>query len=140
MADLTRFLEAQRTTYDRALDELRAGRKRSHWMWYVFPQLAGLGFSTTSQHYGISGLDEAQAYLAHPVLGARLLECVETLLALPATLSASDIFGYPDDLKLRSCATLFATASGPGSPFERLLDRFYAGARDERTVTLLEHG
>jgi len=86
------------------------------------------------------GLDEAKAYLAHPVLGARLLECVDTLLALPATLSASDIFGYPDDLKLRSCATLFAIASGPGSPFERLLDRFYDGARDERTVTLLEHG
>jgi uncharacterized protein (DUF1810 family) len=110
-------------------------------MWYVFPQLAGLGSSSTSQHYGLSGLDEAKAYLAHPVLGALLLECVETLLALPEDLSASDIFGYPDDLKLRSCATLFAAAdSRPGSPFERLLERFYRGVRDERTVTLLAHG
>jgi len=109
-------------------------------MWYMFPQLAGLGFSATSQHYGISDLDEARAYLAHPVLGARLLECVDVLLASPAHLTASEIFGYPDDLKLRSCATLFALASPPGSPFERLLDRFYEGTQDERTVTLLAHG
>ena len=140
MADLQRFLDAQRATYDRALQELGAGRKRSHWMWYMFPQLAGLGFSATSQLYGISDLDEARAYLAHPVLGARLLECVDVLLALPAHLTASEIFGYPDDLKLRSCATLFALASPPGSPFERLLDRFYEGTQDERTVTLLAHG
>jgi len=140
MADLQRFLDAQRATYDRALQELGAGRKRSHWMWYVFPQLAGLGFSATSQLYGISDLDEARAYLAHPVLGARLLECVDVLLASPAHLTASEIFGCPDDLKLRSCATLFALASPPGSPFERLLDRFYEGTQDERTVTLLAHG
>src|SRR5690349_635844 len=141
MADLQRFVDAQLTTYDRALSELRAGRKRSHWMWYVFPQLAGLGSSATSQRYGISDLDEARAYLAHPVLGARLLECVDVLLALPSHLTAREIVGYPDDLKLRSCATLFALASPTGSQFERLLVRFYDGVKDERTAALLAaHG
>ena len=135
--DLERFVEAQRGVYGRALAELRAGRKTSHWMWYVFPQLAGLGSSGNAQFYGIRGLDEARAYLAHPVLGARLVECAESLLELPGRLTATDIVGYPDDLKLRSCATLFARVAPAGSVFDRLLDRYYGGAGDERTLALL---
>src|SRR5262245_23716868 len=105
--DLSRFVEAQRSTYERALAEVRSGRKRSHWMWYVFPQLAGLGRSAMSERYAIASLAEAAAYLRHPVLGLRLLECTTAVLELDGR-SAHDIFGSPDDSKLRSCATLFA--------------------------------
>ena len=136
--NLERFLAAQSGAHDTAVVELRDGCKRSHWMWFVFPQLAGLGHSARAQHYGITGLDEARAYLAHPVLGARLQECAAVLEALDPSLSASSIFGYPDDLKLRSCLTLFARAAGPGSIFERLLDRYFAGEPDDRTVALLQ--
>ena len=135
--NLSRFVEAQAPDYARALDEIRAGRKRSHWMWYVFPQLAGLGFSATSQRFGVSNLDEAEAYLAHPLLGPRLLECAEAVLTVPNR-SAHDIFGSPDDLKLHSCATLFALVSPTGSAFHRLLERFFAGAGDPATLRLAD--
>lgn len=136
--DLERFVRAQAGVYERALGELRGGHKYSHWMWFVFPQLRGLGYSSTARHYGITGLDEARAYLAHPVLGARLLECAGVLEGLDAACTASGIFGYPDDLKLRSSLTLFALASGPGSAFERLLDRYCGGELDDRTIALLQ--
>jgi uncharacterized protein (DUF1810 family) len=135
--NLSRFVEAQEPDYARALEEIRAGRKRSHWMWYVFPQLAGLGSSATAQHFGISNLDEAAAYLAHPLLGPRLVECAEALLTVPER-SARDIFRPPDDLKLRSCATLFALVSPTGSAFHRLLERFFEGAADPVTLRLAD--
>ena len=134
--DLERFVQAQERVFDAALDEIRAGCKRSHWMWYVFPQIAGLGFSPTSVRYSIHSRDEAEAYLRHPVLGPRLLECAEALLRLEGH-SAREILGSPDDLKLRSCATLFAAVSPAGSVFGRLLDRFFGGVPDERTLQLL---
>jgi uncharacterized protein (DUF1810 family) len=134
--NLARFVDAQHPDYARALAEIRSGRKRSHWMWYIFPQMAGLGQSPTSMHFAIRSVDEAAAYLAHPVLGPRLIECAEAVLAIEGR-TASEIFGSPDDLKLRSCATLFASVSPPGSPFERILDQYFGGERDERTVALL---
>src|SRR5947208_13293082 len=112
--NLHRFLVAQDDVYDEALAEIRAGQKRTHWMWFVFPQLAGLGYSAASQHFAIKSLDEAQAYLAHPVLGRRLVECAEAALSIESS-SAEEVFGYPDDLKLKSSATLFADASSDGS-------------------------
>ena len=134
--DLERFVSAQSGSYARALDEIRAGRKRSHWIWFVFPQIRGLGLSPTSQHYGISGIDEARAYLSHPVLGPRLVECAEALLALKGR-TASAIMPYPDDLKLRSSMTLFERVAGPGSVFSRVIEEYYQGHRDERTLELL---
>lgn len=136
--NLDRFMRAQEADYDRALSELRNGRKRSHWMWYVFPQLAGLGTSSNSIHYAIGGLDEAKAYLAHPILGARLLECAGAVLRHEG-LTASAIFGSPDDMKLRSCATLFAAASPPDSAFQQIIDTFFHGQPDDRTLRLLQH-
>ena len=133
---LSRFVEAQSGAYERAVTELRDGRKRSHWMWFVFPQLAGLGFSAMSVRYAISGLAEARAYLDHPLLGSRLRECAAALLELDARCSAADGMGYPDDLKLRSSATLFAQVSPPGSVFHRLLDRYFGGQPDEVTLKL----
>ena len=135
--DLTRFVEAQEDDYAQALRELRAGRKRTHWMWYVFPQFRGLGVSPTSEHYAIKSLDEARAYLAHPVLGPRLVECAEALLGLTG-LSASDIFPFPDDLKLKSSMTLFGLVSPPASVFGRVLDEYFRGERDEKTLRLAE--
>ncbi|HUY88330.1 MAG TPA: DUF1810 domain-containing protein [Pirellulales bacterium] len=134
--DLRRFVEAQADDYERALAEIKSGRKRSHWMWYVFPQYAGLGFSSTSQHYAIQSPQEAEAYLAHPLLGPRLVECCEAALSV-AGRSALELFGSPDDLKLRSCATLFARVSPAGSVFERLLDKYFEGQPDEKTLRLL---
>ena len=133
---LSRFVAAQEPDYERALAELRRGRKESHWMWYVFPQFRGLGSSPISQRYAIGSLAEARAYLAHPVLGPRLVECAEAVLAI-SDRSATDIFGWPDDMKLRSSATLFAEASEPGSPFHRILARYFAGQADGRTLSLL---
>ncbi|WP_199509426.1 DUF1810 domain-containing protein [Nucisporomicrobium flavum] len=135
MSELERFVQAQDTTYDRALAELRAGSKRSHWMWFVFPQIAGLGSSPTAQRYAIRDLAEARAYLAHPVLGRRLTECAEALLAVEGR-TAEQILGYPDDLKLRSSMTLFAEAAGEerGGPFRQVLDRFYDGEPDPATL------
>ena len=135
--DLNRFVEAQATIFEQALSEIRRGGKRSHWMWFIFPQIAGLGWSPTSRHYAIRSREEAAAYLRHPILGPRLVECVEALLALEGT-TASAIFGYPDDLKLRSSATLFARVSPPGSVFQQILDRYFGGAADAKTTRLLD--
>ena len=135
--ELQRFVEAQDAVYDTALAELRAGRKRSHWMWFVFPQLAGLGSSDVSRRYAIRSLAEAGAYLAHPVLGPRLTECVEAVLGVNGR-SAHEIFGSPDDLKLRSCATLFARVMPPGSVFDQVLAKYFGGERDENTLRLLQ--
>jgi uncharacterized protein (DUF1810 family) len=134
--DLTRFVDAQARNYDDALAELRAGRKTSHWMWYVFPQVAGLGFSPMAQTYAIGSLAEARAYLAHPVLGPRLRDCVAALLAVQGR-TAHEILGSPDDLKLRSSLTLFAEAAPDEPLFEAALGRYFAGERDERTLQLL---
>ncbi|MFA5910028.1 MAG: DUF1810 domain-containing protein [Vicinamibacterales bacterium] len=132
---LSRFVQAQADDYAQALSEIRSGRKRSHWMWYIFPQYDGLGSSATARHYAIKSLAEAEAYLRHPVLGPRLLECAEAALAVEGR-SAAEMFGFPDDIKLRSCATLFALVSPSGSVFERLLDTYFDGERDDKTVRL----
>jgi uncharacterized protein (DUF1810 family) len=133
--DLDRFVRAQEHDFERALSELRAGRKQSHWMWFIFPQLDGLGMSAMSKRYAIGSLTEAAAYLSHPVLGPRLVACGEA--ALGAAGSARDVFGSPDDMKLRSSATLFAQVSPPGSVFERLLEKYFAGQPDAATLRLL---
>jgi uncharacterized protein (DUF1810 family) len=129
-------VRAQAEDYERALAEIRSGRKRSHWMWYIFPQIDGLGFSSMSRRYAVKSLAEARAYLAHPVLGPRLVECAEAALSVEGR-SASEIFGSPDDIKLKSSATLFANVSPPDSAFARLLDRYFLGERDDRTLQLL---
>ncbi|MBN9523635.1 DUF1810 domain-containing protein [bacterium] len=134
--DLRRFLEAQAGDYERALAEVRGGRKRTHWMWYVFPQLAGLGSSPTAVRYAIRSAAEARAYLAHPVLGPRLVACAEAALAVEGR-SATDVFGTPDDLKLRSCATLFAHVSPAGSVFDQLLAKYFGGEPDGETLRRL---
>lgn len=134
--DLARFLDAQDLDYARALEEIRRGRKESHWMWYVFPQIAGLGRSATAQRFAIAGADEAGAYLSHPVLGARLRECADAVLQV-TNRSAADIFGSPDDMKLRSSATLFASISPAGSVFHRIIDRYFDGEQDALTLSLL---
>ena len=135
-ANLDRFLRAQEHDYDRALSEIQSGRKRSHLMWYIFPQFDGLGFSAMSKHYAIRDLAEAEGYLRHPVLGTRLIQISEAVLALQDK-SAHDVFGSPDDLKLRSCATLFARVSPPGSVFQRVLDKYFDGEPDDNTLRLL---
>ena len=134
--NLSRFVEAQADDYETALSEIRAGRKRSHWMWYIFPQFAGLGFSATSQRYAIKSKAEAEAYLAHPTLGPRLVRCSVATLEVEGR-SASQIFGSPDDVKLRSSATLFAAVSPAGSVFQQVLNRFFGGASDPATTRLL---
>ena len=133
---LSRFVRAQEPEYAQALSEINGGRKRSHWMWYIFPQIDGLAFSATSKHYAITSVGEAQAYLDHPVLGPRLVACVEAALCVEGR-SAAEIFGSPDDLKLQSCATLFACVSPPGSVFDRLLGKCYRSTRDGKTLQLL---
>ncbi|MDB5295455.1 MAG: hypothetical protein JWO31_1438 [Phycisphaerales bacterium] len=138
--DLNRFVEAQAGDYAQALSEVRAGRKRSHWMWYVFPQLDGLGSSAMAKRYAIKSLAEAEAYLSHPVLGPRLVEVAEAAVAVAAGRTALEVFGSPDDLKLRSSATLFARVSPAGSAFHRLLDRYFGGEPDAATVRLLAAG
>jgi uncharacterized protein (DUF1810 family) len=137
--DLKRFLEAQKNDYQRALCEIRSGRKRSHWMWYIFPQYDGLAFSSTSKRYAIKSVAEAEAYLQHPVLGPRLVQCAEAAVGVEGR-SASEVFGSPDDMKLRSCATLFAAVSPAGSVFERVLEKFFRGAQDEKTLRLMGVG
>jgi uncharacterized protein (DUF1810 family) len=131
--DLQRFVDAQRDTYDTALAELRAGRKRSHWMWFVFPQIAGLGRSATAQHFAVSGLDEARAYLTHPVLGPRLVECARALTELEGTDPVA-VFGSIDAQKLRSSMTLFAHADPEQPLFRAVLDRYYDGVEDDATT------
>jgi len=136
-AELDRFVQAQQGSYEQALREIRAGRKRSHWMWYVFPQLRGLGASAMSQRYAIAGIEEARAYVAHPVLGPRLVTCCEAVL--DSDVSVQTMFGAPDDLKLRSCATLFAVSAPDVAVFGRLLSEKFDGDRDRRTLDLLGH-
>ncbi len=133
--DLNRFVEAQKTSYSQALSELRSGRKQSHWMWYVFPQLAGLGNSSMAVRYGIKSEEEARAYLNHPILGPRLIECAGAVFAVEGR-SAYEILGSPDDMKLQSCATLFERVSS-SSVFDRLLAKYYEGDRDRKTLHLL---
>jgi uncharacterized protein (DUF1810 family) len=133
--DLERFVKAQAPRYAQALAELTAGAKRSHWMWFVFPQLKGLGSSPTAVAFAIASLAEARAYLAHPVLGPRLNECTQCVLALPEC-TAAQVFGHPDDLKFRSCMTLFAYADREG-PWRAGLARYFAGEEDPRTRELL---
>jgi uncharacterized protein (DUF1810 family) len=135
--DLSRFVQAQQDDYAQALAEIRSGRKRSHWMWYIFPQIDGLGHSSMSKRYSIKSATEAEAYLRHPILGPRLVECCEAALNIKER-SAHDVFGSPDDLKLRSCATLFARISPAGSVFDRLLDKYFHGARDDRTLRFMD--
>ena len=134
-----RFVRAQQHSYARAHAELAQGAKRTHWMWFIFPQLEGLGSSATARAYAIRSIDEARAYLAHPLLGARLIECTALVNARCAT-TLLEIFGYPDDLKFRSCMTLFAHAQVDGTngnPFRAALEKYCAGTEDPRTRALL---
>lgn len=135
-SSLDRFLLAQETTYATALSELRAGTKQSHWMWFIFPQLRGLGHSAMAQHYGLANRVEALAYWQHPLLGSRLQQCMQLLLAHEG-LSAQDMLGSVDALKLRSCATLFAAVAPEEPVFDQVLARFYGGVADARTLALL---
>lgn len=134
--DLQRFIDAQSGTFERARAELLAGRKTTHWMWFVFPQIEGLGQSAMAQRYAISSLDEARAYLEHPILGQRLVECTQILSRLEGK-SARDVFGYPDDLKLRSSLTLFARAAPDEPVFEQALAKYYDGVPDPMTLERL---
>ncbi|HDZ55509.1 MAG TPA: DUF1810 domain-containing protein [Pseudomonas xinjiangensis] len=134
--NLQRFLTAQATTYDQALTELQAGRKSSHWMWFIFPQLAGLGRSEMAQRYAISGRAEAKSYLDHSVLGPRLEGCSRALLQWKGR-SVLEVMGSPDDMKLRSSMTLFAEVAPAGSVFEKVLEAFFAGEADAKTLGLL---
>lgn len=135
--DLERFVRAQASVYDQALAELRNGRKRTHWIWFIFPQIEGLGYSSTSRHYAIKSLEEARAYLRHPLLGSRLVECAQAVLAVEGR-TVSDILPYPDDLKLRSSMTMFECVEHPGSVFAQVLEKCFQGKRDERTIQLLK--
>lgn len=135
--DLQRFVAAQAEDYQQALRELEQGRKESHWIWYIFPQIAGLGHSPTAQKYAIKSREEAVAYLGHGLLGARLQKCCETLLN-HQDMTIQDIMDFPDDLKLRSSMTLFAMFSPQGSVFHRILDSFYSGQMDEKTLEFLD--
>jgi uncharacterized protein (DUF1810 family) len=135
--DLQRFVEAQDPVIETVKEELRSGQKRSHWMWYVFPQMEGLGRSRMSRRYAISSRDEAEAYLTHPTLGPRLRECTEIVNGVDGR-SANEIFGSPDDLKFRSSMTLFETVADDPEPFRTALDRYYDGDPDPKTLQLLE--
>ena len=134
--DLDRFKKAQEEDYPYALQEIKAGRKRSHWIWYIFPQLKGLGFSSMSEYYGIDGRAEAQAYIADPLLRARLVEISQALLALESN-NPTQVMGYPDDLKLKSSMTLFAEVAPDIPVFEQVLQKFFSGEKDSKTLQLL---
>ena len=135
--NLSRFVSAQARDYEIAREELRNGRKRTHWIWYIFPQIDGLGYSANSKFYAIKSKAEAQKYLEHPLLGARLLECANILLKLEGR-SASEILGSPDDLKLKSSMTLFAAVQSQEPAFARVLDKYFQGKRDITTIQLLD--
>lgn len=135
--NLKRFVDAQLRDYETALSEIKSGRKRSHWMWYIFPQIQGLGFSATSRYYSIKNKEEAEAFLQHPVLGKRLITICDALLSLP-TNNAHSIFGSPDDVKLKSCATLFASLPNTNPVFEAVLQKFFDGKKDESTLRILK--
>lgn len=136
MADLSRFIEAQEYTYPAALAEIKGGRKQSHWMWFIFPQMRGLGRSETAEYYGIESYSEARAYLDHPVLGKNLIEISAALLPLAET-DARVVFGSPDDMKLRSCMTLFHNVDPDNPVFADVLEKFFQGKEDARTLRLL---
>ncbi len=135
--DLGRFLKAQEKDYSTALAEIRNGEKESHWIWYIFPQLTELGYSPTAKFYGLSGLEEARAYLAHPLLRERLTEISSALLELDSD-DAEDVMGWPDDLKLCSSMTLFAEAEPENAVFQKVLDKFFGGKKDPKTLDLLK--
>ena len=139
MADehnLQRFIDAQKRDYDAALSEIKNGRKRSHWMWYIFPQIEGLGYSETSRYYAIKNLDEAEAYVSHPLLRKRLIDICQELLQLQSN-NAGSIFGSPDDMKLKSSMTLFSAVSHADPVFEAVLDKFFGGSKDNITLRIL---
>ena len=137
MNDLQRFTDAQEEDYAIALSEIKLGRKQSHWMWYVFPQIAGLGFSSTSKLYAIKDKGEAESYLAHPTLGKRLIEISNALLEIDGK-TANQIFGSPDDLKLKSSMTLFGALDETDEVFQKVLDKYFNGAKDEKTLKLID--
>lgn len=136
-ADLSRFIQAHKESYNTALREIRNGRKDTHWMWYIFPQIHGLGRSSLSEYYAIQSLDEARAFLQDPYLGGNLTEISHALLALDED-NPTAVFGWPDDVKLRSCMTLFASISEDGSVFHQVLDKYYGGRMDTRTLDILK--
>ena len=133
---LKRFLDAQEYDYLTALSEIKGGKKRSHWIWYIFPQIAGLGYSEMTKRFAIKGMPEAAAYLAHPILGNRLIEISNALMELPGN-NATSVMGSPDDLKLRSCMTLFAQVPGADPVFEAVLEKYFHGEKDGATLRLL---
>ena len=137
MSDLQRFTDAQKDDYAVALSEIKSGRKRSHWMWYIFPQIAGLGFSSTSKFYAIKDRSEAESYLAHPVLGRRLTEISNALLEIEGK-TANQIFGSPDDVKLKSSMTLFGALDAADPVFGKVLDKYFGGAKDYKTLELID--
>ncbi len=134
---LQRFIDAQQSDYETALSEIKRGRKQSHWMWYIFPQIRGLGFSATSKLYAIKNLKEAQAYLNHPLLGKRLKEITDALINLSSN-NAHEIFGSPDDLKLKSSMTLFASLPDADPVFESALKKFFKGEKDAKTLSIIK--
>ena len=136
MIDLQIFVQAQEDIYEQALAELKNGSKESHWMWFVFPQIAGLGNSEMARIYAIPNMADAKAYLSHDLLGSRLRECTEAVLAVEGR-TAHEILGSPDDMKLKSCMTLFEVADGPGSVFSSILEKYFEGQRDERSLMIL---
>jgi uncharacterized protein (DUF1810 family) len=136
MSDLERFIEAQAKNYDTAFEEIKNGKKLSHWMWYIFPQINGLGFSSTSQFYAIKSLNEAQEYLKHPILGSRLINICRELLKL-SIINATVIFGKPDDMKLKSSMTLFSLVKNTDPIFDLILEKFFNGKKDERTIEMI---
>jgi len=137
MNDLKRFLDAQANDFERALAEIKRGRKQSHWMWYIFPQIAGLGFSSTSKFYAIKDRGEAESYLAHPLLGKRLVEISNALLEVEGK-TANQIFGSPDDAKLKSSMTLFGALENTNPVFHSVLDKYFDGVKDGRTLELID--
>ena len=134
--ELIKFLDAQNEVYEKALSEIKKGKKETHWMWYIFPQVQGLGYSETAKHYGIKDLNEAAAYLEHPILGKHLIEISEEVWSLKGK-TATQIFGTPDDMKLRSCMTLFAKVKNANPIFNKVLEKYFNGLPDERTLQLL---
>lgn len=134
--DLVRFIEAQEFVYPRVTNELQNGKKQSHWMWFIFPQVIGLGISSISKLYSIKSIEEAKAYLNHPVLGKRLIECSAILLDIKDK-SANEIFGFPDNVKLQSCMTLFSTVSPEEPVFDKVLTKYFKNAKDQRTIEIL---
>lgn len=134
---LSRFLSAQQNIYPQVIKELQAGKKTTHWMWFIFPQIEGLGYSSTAKYYSIKDIEEAKEYINHPVLGKRLLECANILLSINNK-SAEEIFGYPDYLKLKSCITLFNYVAPEHKVFADVLQKYFAGQQDERTIHILQ--